>query len=138
MLDYPGRPALATLDNNTRRPQPCLLEHVPPLQTRPYNLVAQAGAAPSTVAGGDSGSVCGGGRQLAAEWDEELCVDLPPEALAAADALLLLEVLQPPSGFQQYQVGRLDRYLCVNAPAAPAKCNARACIQTRPAHVAAN
>jgi hypothetical protein len=41
---------------------------------------------------------------LAAEWAEELSLDVSPEGLAAADALLLLEVVQLPSGFARFKV----------------------------------
>jgi hypothetical protein len=111
MLDYPGRPTLVTLDNNSSQPTPGLLGHIPPMQTRPFNLMMQGSLGgsllqDSAVRGSSGGGGSGGGssRQLAAQWDEELLVDVPPELLAAADGLLLLEVLQLPSGFQQYKV----------------------------------
>ena len=50
------------------------------------------------------GGLQGQGSGLAAEWAEELCLDVSPEGLAAADALLLLEVLQLPSGFARFKV----------------------------------
>jgi hypothetical protein len=46
----------------------------------------------------------GQSQGLAAEWAEELSLDVSPEGLAAADALLLLEVLQLPSGFARFKV----------------------------------
>jgi hypothetical protein len=58
----------------------------------------------------DTLSVCvacclqGQSNGLAAEWAEELSLDVSPEGLAAADALLLLEVLQLPSGFARFKV----------------------------------
>lgn len=50
---------------------------------------------------------------LAAEWGEELSLDVSPEGLAAADALLLLEVLQLPSGFARFKVGAYVTFLCM-------------------------
>jgi hypothetical protein len=107
LLDYPGRPSLATLDNNTRNPKAALLEHLPPLQTRPHNIGDS-----SSSRGGSSSSAT---QQLAAAWDEELCVDVPPEALAASDALLLLEIVQLPGGFERYKVSPRRRDACAFA-----------------------
>jgi hypothetical protein len=47
----------------------------------------------------------GQSQGLAAQWAEELSLDVSPEGLAAADALLLLEVVQLPSGFARFKVG---------------------------------
>lgn len=98
LLDFPGRPCLCTLDNSSAAPKAGLLEHVPPLQTRPAE---DRGRSTSSIS--SSSSVCCSSG-LAAMWDEELSIDVPPEALQAADALLLLEVLQLPGGFQRFQV----------------------------------
>lgn len=116
MLDYPGRPTLATLDNNTRDPKPALLEYIPPLQTRPFDMIHGNGSSGcgssiritgSPGGGSNSSPRAGGGwQQLAASWDEPLCVDMPPDALSAGDALLLLEVLQLPGGFARFKVRR--------------------------------
>ncbi|KAF8056726.1 tbccd1 [Scenedesmus sp. PABB004] len=81
-----GRPALTTVDNDTPCPRAALLGHLPPIQTRPAELAGTPGG-------------CG----LCAEWGQELCADLAPRDLAAGDALLLLEVLQLPSGFGRFQ-----------------------------------
>jgi len=51
MLDYPGRPVLATVDNNTACPKTALLEYLPPVQTQPFELlVSPAPAGPSPAA----------------------------------------------------------------------------------------
>jgi hypothetical protein len=47
----------------------------------------------------------GQSQGLAAQWAEEVSLDVSPEGLAAADALLLLEVVQLPSGFARFKVG---------------------------------
>jgi hypothetical protein len=39
MLEHPGRPVLTTVDNNTPCPQSALLEYIPPIQTRPYDML---------------------------------------------------------------------------------------------------
>uniref|UniRef100_A0A383VQN2 Uncharacterized protein n=1 Tax=Tetradesmus obliquus TaxID=3088 RepID=A0A383VQN2_TETOB len=85
LLEHPGRPVLGTVDNNTPCPRPALLQYIPPIQTRPYDMLR------------------GQSNGLAAEWGEELSLDVSPEGLAAADALLLLEVLQLPSGFARFK-----------------------------------
>jgi hypothetical protein len=39
MLEHPGRPVLTTVDNNTACPRSALLEYIPPIQTRPYDML---------------------------------------------------------------------------------------------------
>lgn len=46
----------------------------------------------------------GQGNGLAAEWCESLVLDVSLAGLAAADAVLLLEVLQLPTGFTRFKV----------------------------------
>lgn len=103
LLDYPGRPAMSTLDNNTAEPKAALLQHIPPVQTRPFSMTSSCSSSTTTceVAGNSSGSSRGG---LSAAWEEELCVDAAPEKLIDGDALLLLELLQLPGGFARYKV----------------------------------
>jgi hypothetical protein len=112
LLDYLGRPTLSTLDNNTQNPKSGLLEYIPAVQTRPFDVTSSS----SDKAGGcDSSNGSSGGNctnsgssssrlGLSASWDEELCVDAAPEQLMEADALLLLELLQLPGGFTRYKV----------------------------------
>eukprot|EP00775_Hariotina_reticulata_P007429 gene7429-7638_t len=85
LLEHPGRPSLATVGNNTSHPEAALLEHVPPIQTGPYQLQ----------------EACSNG--LMAEWQQELRVDVSPDLLRRQDALLLLEVLQMPASFKKYR-----------------------------------
>jgi hypothetical protein len=59
MLDYPGRPALVTLGNNTPAPAPGLLAYVPPVQTLPCDLTAPT--AQGCWARGCGSSGCGSG-----------------------------------------------------------------------------
>lgn len=104
LLDYPGRPALATLDNNTPCPKAALLEHIHAVQTRPFSMTTSS-SSNSAATGDDTGGSNGGSRGgLSAAWDEELSVDMSPQQLVEGDALLLLEVLQLPGGFSRYKV----------------------------------
>lgn len=65
MLEYPGRPVLTTLGNNTPHLAPALLSYLPPVQTLPYDLVTPlpSGAAvqltSTTSMGAFSGAVSG-------------------------------------------------------------------------------
>jgi hypothetical protein len=114
LLDYLGRPTLSTLDNNTQNPKSGLLEYIPAVQTRPFDVTTSSSSGSSAEAGGcddstgSSGSNGGSGSSsrlgLSASWDEELCVDAAPQQLVEADALLLLELLQLPGGFTRYKV----------------------------------
>lgn len=99
MLESLGRPALTTVDNNTACPRPALLEYIPPIQTQPYDMLAGSS---KPGHGRVDGTITG----LVAEWNEELCIDLSLEQLQERDAVLLLEVLQLPSGFARFQVWR--------------------------------
>lgn len=98
MLESLGRPALTTINNNTACPRPALLDYIPPIQTHPYDMLEAKinNSSPNKLESAATG--------LVAEWNEELCVDLSIEELKQADALLLLEVLQLPSGFARFQV----------------------------------
>jgi hypothetical protein len=135
LLEYPGRPVLSTIANNTQRPAAALLDYLPPLQTAPCDLVAAA--APATGGGSRSRSSsssssssafgstpqAAGGAGLSGEpaqagavreaavprWDEDLDLDVAPGALAAEDALLLVEVLQLPRSFSEAARQRLRR-----------------------------
>lgn len=98
MLESLGRPALSTVDNNTAHPRPALLEYIPPIQTRPFDMLEG-----SVISSSSSCTDCTA-TGLVAEWNEELCVDLSVEQLKESDALLLLEVIQLPSGFARFQV----------------------------------
>jgi hypothetical protein len=109
LLDYLGRPTLSTLDNNTQNPKSGLLEYIPAVQTRPFDVTSSNSS--NDEAGGCDGSTGSSGGNgsssrlgLSASWDEELCVDAAPEQLVEADALLLLELLQLPRGFTRYKV----------------------------------
>lgn len=114
LLEYPGRPSLSTLDNNTPNPKPGLLEYIPAVQTRPFNITSANSISSSadftnsfeTSSNSSGSTISAGGTKvgLAACWDEELCVDAAPEQLVESDALLLLELLQLPGGFARYQV----------------------------------
>jgi hypothetical protein len=114
LLEYPGRPSLSTLDNNTSNPKPGLLEYIPAVQTRPFNITSANSISASTdltssfdtSSNGSSSPVGAGGGKvgLAACWEEELSVDAAPEQLVESDALLLLELLQLPGGFARYKV----------------------------------
>eukprot|EP00878_Enallax_costatus_P011110 GHUV01011603.1.p1 GENE.GHUV01011603.1~~GHUV01011603.1.p1 ORF type:complete len:1328 (+),score=466.80 GHUV01011603.1:589-3984(+) len=97
MLESLGRPALTTVDNNTACPRPALFDYVSPIQTHPYDILEAADH--NSINRKLEGATTG----LIAEWNEELCVDLSIEQLKQADALLLLEVLQLPSGFARFQ-----------------------------------
>ncbi|KAI8466790.1 MAG: hypothetical protein J3K34DRAFT_460714 [Monoraphidium minutum] len=130
VLEYPGRPALATFANNTGAPAPALLPYLPPLQTLPCDLVNPArsprrgGAPPGGAAAapgsplrasaggalGPCGGGGGGGSGGAAAWEEELALDVDPEALASEDALLLAEVLQLPTSFRGYAAAPRGHY----------------------------
>eukprot|EP00879_Flechtneria_rotunda_P013152 GHRR01013737.1.p1 GENE.GHRR01013737.1~~GHRR01013737.1.p1 ORF type:complete len:538 (+),score=205.60 GHRR01013737.1:1766-3379(+) len=59
-------------------------QYIPAMQTRPFDLMAA-------------------GLARAPAWDEQLTVDVPFQELVDRDALLLLEVLQLPSGFSYYK-----------------------------------
>lgn len=87
MLYYPGRPALTTVNNNTTTPQSALLEYLPPIQTKPFDLLGRPG------------------MDFMPSWEEELVMDVAPGVLIEQDALLLFEVLQPPSSFHSFKVG---------------------------------
>lgn len=137
LLEYPGRPALSTLDNNTPNPKPGLLEYIPAVQTRPFSITSASstessnsadmtagkfdGSNVSTGANSSSGGSNNGTRiGLSACWEEELCVDAAPDQLVESDALLLLELLQLPGGFARYKVSLPDTsstMLATNAPA---------------------
>jgi len=108
LLDYPGRPALSTLDNNTPCPKAALLEYIHAVQTRPFSMTTSSSSSAGT--GDDSGSSSSGSSRggLSAAWDEELSVDMSPQQLVEGDALLLLEVLQLPGGFSRYKVKTLS------------------------------
>jgi hypothetical protein len=104
------------LDNNTSNPKPGLLEYIPAVQTRPFNITsansisssarftnsfdANSNSSSCTCTVGAGGTKVG----LAACWEEELSVDAAPEQLVESDALLLLELLQLPGGFARYKV----------------------------------
>jgi hypothetical protein len=121
-LEYPGRPALSTLDNNTPNPKPGLLEYIPAVQTRPFDITSTdnttscldssssgSGEQQQRSGGGcdssGSGSSSAGGKLgLSACWEEQLCVDAAPEELVQSDAVLLLELLQLPGGFTRFKV----------------------------------
>lgn len=104
---------MSTLDNNTPNPKPGLLEYIPAVQTRPFNITStdsagscQDGSAeqqrgPSAACDSSSAGIRLG---LSASWEEQLCVDAAPEQLVESDALLLLELLQLPSGFARFKV----------------------------------
>lgn len=100
MLDYPGRPALSTVDNNGASPRPALLEYLPPVQTAPFDLLHCTGTGSGTF---DSRSNTFG-IAFEPRWEEELLVDAPLQELVQQDALLLLELLQLPSSFHRYNV----------------------------------
>ncbi len=134
MLDYPGRPMLTTVNNDTSHPQSALLRYLPPLQTAPLDLLpspvttqstpppsAAAAAASATAAGrnismggsSSSSSSRGGGSSASGglpcpQWNEALAVDADHKTLAQQDALLLLEVLQPAVSFKRYQRHRTE------------------------------
>jgi hypothetical protein len=107
LLEYPGRPALTTWDNNTPNPKPGLLQYIPAVQTRPFNITS-ANSTPNSSSSSSSGQLPSDSSAsrvgLSACWEEELCVDAAPEQLAESDALLLLELLQLPGGFSRYKV----------------------------------
>lgn len=42
-MEHPGRPVLGTVDNNTACPRPALLQYIPPIQTRPYDMLRVSG-----------------------------------------------------------------------------------------------
>jgi len=126
LLEHPGRPELTTVGNNTAAPAAALLSYIPPVQTLPFDLVAAApGAAagsanlnrttalssssrasPVTAAAATRSSSCAREPSPSAAvpaWEEDLTLDLPPEILAAEDALMLAEVMQPPLSFRDYK-----------------------------------
>jgi hypothetical protein len=87
--------------------------HYKALQGQSHGLAAEWAEDLSLAAAADAllHTVCvlcvavqGQSHGLAAEWAEELSLDVSPEGLAAADALLLLEVVQLPSGFARFKV----------------------------------
>lgn len=132
LLEYPGRPALSTLDNNTPNPKPGLLEYIPAVQTRPFDITSTDNtnscldssssgiSEQQQLCGGgcdSSGSGAGGKLGLSACWEEQLCVDAAPEELVQSDAVLLLELMQLPGGFTRFKVRASSAKLACNSSA---------------------
>ncbi|GLI69362.1 hypothetical protein VaNZ11_013953 [Volvox africanus] len=84
ILEYAGRPSQMTVANNSDYPAASILRAIPPIQTRPFNLLSRPEA-----------------RTMAA-WEETLLIDEAAERFVALDPLLIFEVLQPPVSYQRY------------------------------------
>lgn len=75
---------------------------MPPIQTAPCNLVSSEIAA--QLASNIEYALPRSGGVVTPVWEEELLLDADPVELAAADVLLLFELLQPPEGFSHLRV----------------------------------
>ncbi|GIL48429.1 hypothetical protein Vafri_4558 [Volvox africanus] len=84
ILEYAGRPSQMTVANNSDYPAASILRAIPPIQTRPFNLLSRPEA-----------------RTMAA-WEETLLIDEAAERFVALDPLLIFEVLQPPVSYRRY------------------------------------
>jgi hypothetical protein len=102
LLQAPGRPVLSTAGNNTCTPAPALLTAMPPIQTAPCELVSSEIAA--QLASNIEYALPRSGGVVTPIWEEDLLLDADPVELAAADVLLLFELLQPPEGFSHLRV----------------------------------
>jgi hypothetical protein len=94
MLDYPGRPALVTLGNNTAAPAPALLSYIPPVQTLPCDLTIGPGPAawPGDGSPAHAPLFCSGAARAP---------PAPPPLLSTGQGRAPLHSVGPPGPFHQ-------------------------------------